>query len=104
MQKEVQLIINSLGKLHIGINELIANINKTNEINIQPVEGPVSLGANSSKITEIGAYLKYDIVGNNNLGGCCKAFQEIIAIYYPDKNESEIFYKKIEKRYNEYNN
>lgn len=97
MQEEIQFKTTSLKHLHIGINELIAAINKLNGSKIEPVKGLGNLKDDSSKITEIGAYLKYNIIGTNDLSGSCKAFDDIISKYYPDRKEYEAFYKKIDK-------
>lgn len=99
MEDNVQPKINSLGLLHIGINELVADLNKNENANIQPVEGKGAFGKDSDKITEIGKYLNYNIAGTNNFIGCRDNFEKIVTKYFSDKNKEEQFYKRIDNIY-----
>lgn len=101
MEDNVHLKINSLGLLHIAINELIADLNQTKDAKLQPIEGKFDFLKDSHKITEIGNYLKYNIVGTNDFIGCSHAFEQIVKKYYSDKNAEEKFYKRIDKIFKE---
>lgn len=88
----------SLRHLIIGLNELIADINKKNTSRIELVPVPGCFSDATLKITEVGTILKYGVTGTNEMRGSFAAFDSIIEKYFTNAKDRDKFYEKINKK------